>query len=510
MGRMIEDTIKSLYAYGKKVYENKLSLVEAAQEVNRIHPEVAVSSAKHYINWYSEMRAGRWLSWNSNSNLLLYYVEHIKEDDGIEAGKLALQGAEKFAEHAKRKELMEDLNKLALRLSLVGQKKDNDNISSERSDDEMDNKAIVEQIKHFISQKGFSYPDNIIESFFLSLKTKPFVILAGTSGTGKTRLVRLFAEAVGAFSAGEKRYLQVPVRPDWSDSSDLFGHLNLNGDFVKGPFTDFLKSAEENPEYPYFLCLDEMNLARVEYYMSDLLSIMETRDVVDGRIVTDKIYLNGYGDFGLPENLYIVGTVNMDETTFPFSKKVLDRANTIEFSYVNLVPDFEEVRDSSPVRSFTLSNDFFRAEYLYLAQCGEDDRDYVLSCSVELEKINAILREANAHVGYRVRDEIAFYRLYNHKMHLMNEMAAMDYEILQKILPRIQGSSGAVRDMLVHLFQYCAGEYEGFRTDTVEVFRKMEAALADKAVHPKYPKSAEKIAFMMRRLEEDGFTSYWF
>lgn len=153
MGRMVEDTIKSLYAYGKKVYENKLSLGEAAQEVNRIHPEVAVSSAKHYISWYSEMRAGRWLSWNSNSNLLLYYVEHIKEDDGIEAGKLALQGAEKFAEHAKRKELMEDLNKLALRLSLVGQKKDNDNISSERSDDEMDNKAIVKQIKHFISQK---------------------------------------------------------------------------------------------------------------------------------------------------------------------------------------------------------------------------------------------------------------------------------------------------------------------------------------------------------------------
>lgn len=185
-----------------------------------------------------------------------------------------------------------------------------------------------------------------------------------------------------------------------------------------------------------------MNLARVEYYMSDLLSIMETRDVVDGRIVTDKIYLNGYGDFGLPENLYIVGTVNMDETTFPFSKKVLDRANTIEFSYVNLVPDFEEVRDSSPVRSFTLSNDFFRAEYLYLAQCGGEDRDYVLSCSVELEKINTILREANAHVGYRVRDEIAFYRLYNHKMHLMNEMAAMDYEILQKFCPAFKEAVG--------------------------------------------------------------------
>ncbi len=175
MGRMVEDTIKSLYAYGKKVYENKLSLGEAAQEVNHIHPEVAVSSAKHYISWYSEMRAGRWLSWNSNSNLLLYYVEHIKEDDGVEAGKLALQGAEKFAEHAHRKELMDDLNKLAQRLGLEGQKKDH--ISHERSDDEMDNKAIIKQIKRFISQKGFSYPGDIIENFYLGLKTKPFVIL---------------------------------------------------------------------------------------------------------------------------------------------------------------------------------------------------------------------------------------------------------------------------------------------------------------------------------------------
>ena len=103
----------------------------------------------------------------------------------------------------------------------------------------------------------------------VSLKSKPFVILAGTSCTGKTRLVRLFAEAIGATSANG-RYCQVAVRPDWSDSTDLFGHVDLNGNFVPGAILPFLKAAKDDSKHPYILCLDEMNLARVEYYMSDL------------------------------------------------------------------------------------------------------------------------------------------------------------------------------------------------------------------------------------------------
>ena len=130
----------------------------------------------------------------------------------------------------------------------------------------MDVKSQIKQIKAYIASKGFSYNDGLIENFYLSLKSKPFVILAGTSGTGKTRLVRLFAEAIGA------AFETIPVRPDWSDSTDLFGHVDLNGRFVPGKILDFLWQAQQDLGKPYILCLDEMNLARVEYYLSDFLS----------------------------------------------------------------------------------------------------------------------------------------------------------------------------------------------------------------------------------------------
>ena len=203
----------------------------------------------------------------------------------------------------------------------------------------------IEGIFEYINSKGFVYDEKLLKNFYLSLKSKPFVLLAGTSGTGKTRLVRLFAEAIGAYGSG--RYKQIAVKPDWSDSMDLFGHVNLDNKFVPGAIIEFIKKAADDPDkLPYILCLDEMNLARVEYYFSDFLSIMETRDWVEDEIITDnlvpKICYSGdedaekfYSNLMIPENLYIIGTVNMDETTFPFSKKVLDRANTIEFSYVD-------------------------------------------------------------------------------------------------------------------------------------------------------------------------------
>lgn len=372
-------------------------------------------------------------------------------------------------------------------------------------------KGQVDQIKAYIAEKGFSYDNGLIENFYLSLKSKPFVILAGTSGTGKTRLVRLFAEAIGASFAA------VPVRPDWSDSTDLFGHVDLNGNFVAGKILDFLWEARENPNRPYMLCLDEMNLARVEYYMSDFLSVIETRDWSNGRIVTDPLLsvkdygidmkaADHYGVIRFPENLYIVGTVNMDETTFQFSRKVLDRANTIEFNYVNLVPEWSKAQEG--VVALELENDFLRSRYLRLLDCPDADREYASSLCAELENMNAVLARANAHVGYRVRDEILFYLLNNREAGLLDENAAMDNEILQKILPRIHGSSASVKSMLCDLFKEVAGDYEGYQTESNNTADRMLDMLR-KNEHVKYPRSAEKIAFMVRRFEEDGFTSYW-
>lgn len=363
----------------------------------------------------------------------------------------------------------------------------------------------VEYIQNYIVANGFSYDDSIIKNFYLSLKSKPFVILAGASGTGKTKLVKLFADSVGA------KYKLVPVRPDWSDSSDLFGHLDLNGKFIEGALIRFIKDASEHTDKPYILCLDEMNLARVEYYFSDFLSIIETRRFENGMIISDPL-VNGnlfgaseayheFGELRFPENLYIVGTVNMDETTFPFSRKVLDRANTIEFSYVELIPGEINQEDISALTN--IDNSFLKSEYLQLSHC--DDRDYIIKICTKLQQINEILKNAESHVGYRVRDEICFYMLNNKKYALLPENEAFDYEILQKILPRIQGSNSTLKDMLIELFKYCAGDYTGLSgSDTYE---QMQNYINNNQC--RYRRSTYKIAFMVRRIEEDGVTSYW-
>lgn len=378
-------------------------------------------------------------------------------------------------------------------------------VSIKGGEKKMTIKEKVAAIKSYIAARGFNYEGDLIENFYLSLKSKPFVILAGTSGTGKTRLVKLFAEAIGA------QMKLVPVRPDWSDSSDLFGHTDLSNDFHPGAIIDFIKQAEWNKDTPHFICLDEMNLARVEYYLSDILSIIETRDrKSNGRIETDPLLdetyfkrmedQKKYGRVYLPENLYIIGTVNMDETTFPFSKKVLDRANTIEFSFVNLM--------SRPTAGGTeaaqkLDNSFLKTDYLYLSEC--DDEDLIDGVCFNLEELNQILLKANLHVGYRVRDEISFYMMNNKNAGLLTEETAFDHEIMQKILPRIQGSSAAIKDVLSELFIKCAGDYSGFAG--AAAYEQMVSFQDSKPC--KYPNSAKKIAFMMRRYEEDGFTSYW-
>ena len=384
---------------------------------------------------------------------------------------------------------------------------------SEGDAQEMPVHEAIDCIKKYIAGKGFTYDEGLIANFYLSLKSKPFVILAGTSGTGKTKLVKLFAEAIGA-TAENGRYKLVPVRPDWSDSTDLFGHVDLNSRFHAGAILDFLKEAESHPDKPYFLCLDEMNLARVEYYLSDILSVIETREKTeDGRIVSapllseenyggDADAAEKYGTVRFPENLCLIGTVNMDETTFPFSKKVLDRANTIEFSQVDLVPDFETFEtNAQPVDPGKL---FLKPEYLQISHC-KAQREYVHTVCEELQELNGILMAANAHVGYRVRDEICFYMLNNKNSGLLPEETAMDYEIMQKILPRIQGSSSRIREMLFALFRFCAGDYSGY--DASSDHESMHKYLQSKGA--KCRRSAEKIISMVRRFDEDGFTSYW-
>lgn len=376
-------------------------------------------------------------------------------------------------------------------------------------------KEEVERISSYIISKGFTYEDDLIMNFYLALKSKPFVILAGTSGTGKSKLARLFAEAVGATSENG-RFKLIAVRPDWSDSTDLLGYRDLNGKFNRGVLTDVILRANDTPEEPFFVCLDEMNLARVEYYLSDVLSIMESRKWSSDRIVTDTLISKEHlensdkdakkevKDIIIPDNFYIIGTVNMDETTFPFSKKVLDRANTIEFSYVDLEIRVEKADEQQHV---ALHNSFLRSEYLLLEDCMEYEEKLNETISI-LKEINNVLQPANLHFGYRVRDEICFYIIYNHMYDLLPFNQAMDKAILQKILPRIQGSSISIKRLLVNLFKICINNSSQlFSYETSSVNEEMFIYMKENSIS--FNKSAEKIAFMMRRFEEDGFTSYW-
>lgn len=385
-----------------------------------------------------------------------------------------------------------------------------------RGEKQLTIRETLQQINSYIASKGYTFDKDLITNYYLSLKSKPFVILAGISGTGKSKLVRLFAEACGA-TTENGQFKLLPVKPDWSDASDLLGYVDLERRFKAGEVLCYIHEASkpENVDKPYFLCLDEMNLARVEYYFSDFLSVIETRKMEkNGKIVTDPIVsksfcepdtdaVNEYAGLTIPENLYVIGTVNMDETTFPFSRKVLDRANTIEFSFVNLVPTFVEKQEVS-VES--ISNSVLKSEYLQLPKDKELQPQIIEICE-ELQKLNDILESCYAQVAYRVRDEAVAYLLVNRREDLIKPNAAMDNIIMQKMLPRLQGNSGALKRALCEMFIHCADKFEGsedvLRGDIAE---HMHSVLS---TENKYPRSAKKIYDMVRRFEEDGFTSFW-
>lgn len=539
------EDMEKIYQAAKKVYDHEITKEEAAKGL-MTQTKAKAASLKMYFDIYACMRKGKCYKLGTSAKFTKFLLEQIYSEFGYRALITAITAAKCHSEY--RASVNNEQPGIAKVCKDVIREKgidlDYESLPSYHVEEEVPSlldvdkgrstdytfgitmsigegkvsiKDDIKRINNYITFNGFTYENGLIENFYLSLKSKPFVILAGTSGTGKTRLVRLFAEAVGA-TPENGRYKMVPVRPDWSDSSDLFGHVDLNGNFVPGAIIDFVKKAELDGSYPYFLCLDEMNLARVEYYLSDILSVIETRDFKDGRIqsspLIDHTYYGAdtaaagrYGTVLLPENLYIIGTVNMDETTFPFSRKVLDRANTIEFSFVDLMPNFETVTSNSP-QALNLNNTFLKTEFLLLSQCSKESESVSGYC-LELQKINKILQQANAHVGYRVRDEIVFYLLNNKKYDLLPEEQAMDNELMQKILPRIQGSSLSVKTMLCELFKLCAGDYDGYQVQNDNVSDKMSKALRDTNRKIKYRHSAEKIELMIRRFEEDGFTSYW-
>ena len=384
----------------------------------------------------------------------------------------------------------------------------------------MSTKEIIEKIKQYTAQKGFLCRDDLIENLYLSLKAKPFVILAGVSGTGKSWITRLFAEAIGA----GQNYEMISVRPDWSDASELLGYVNLDGRFIPGMLTSVLMKAAqaENQNKSFFICLDEMNLARVEYYFSDFLSVIETRgwngDRIESRKIfkensfgpdPDGVYRKQYGSLVIPDNVYIIGTVNMDETTHPFSKKVLDRANTIELSEIDLRADLAvkpEITGRAAAEPLSLDNQFLRSKYLDFQSCYQAHPDEMTQMVDILERINQALQPINAQIAYRVRNEIAYYLSYAVEDQLLTFEQAMDNALMQKILPRIQGEGhriqrafGGILDAII------PGENFSKEEDLLKALEKYQQ---NKSQYP-YSKSIQKICFMLEGIRNNGYATYW-
>lgn len=300
-----------------------------------------------------------------------------------------------------------------------------------------------------------------------SLLAKPFVILTGNSGTGKTRLATQFAKSLEKKIDDKTNHLLIPVGSDWTDNTKILGYYNPlankgEGKYEKTPIFEFIELAGQNPDVPFFLILDEMNLSHVERYFSDFLSKMELIDYKDSE---KKEYFNLTENLSLefPKNLFITGTVNIDETTYMFSPKVLDRANVIEFK-----PDMKSVLDNIfDGTDGSVLNKFFNAPEEFLKTAKEiHDGSVTEDIKDELEEIREILESFYIELekygfefAYRTVKEIRLYAIANYKM-LKNDSSLdstdiADIQILQKVLPKIHGNRKQIGELLDTLEGLC-------------------------------------------------------
>ena len=420
----------------------------------------------------------------------------------------------------------------------------------------------------YAASRKLFFPYEFVARYVAALGSKPLVIFSGVSGTGKTKLAQLvaeyfalseaegpptpvagspqgesaqvpegeWAEYAGAATTGAEvdrsRFAFVSVRPDWLDNRGLLGSYNPLTEKYEATDTLVLllraaRAAEEardaeKPPPPYFLILDEMNLARVEHYFSDFLSCLETRRVrADGFLEQEPLALHERGTLtisvagadgkvgtlelpgrlAIPENVYITGTVNVDETTFGFSPKVLDRAHVLEFDTV----DLEGFRTGQPA----IQAAHPPVDVLALAAFELPNQSHYRELDDEVHRhlrtINGILERTRFHFGYRTAAEIAlFMKRYGGVLSGTTAQVAqkaLDAAILQKVLPRLTGNRARLEqplETLVRYLVYGANE-QASESDATE----LDPAKA------LFPASARRTIDMIRTLREYGFVSFF-
>jgi hypothetical protein len=410
----------------------------------------------------------------------------------------------------------------------------------------------------FCLDRGFYFEPDMLARYVASIAAKPFVILAGVSGTGKSKMAELVAEFYSAartaetsttvvsnpevgnefiFVAGSvkperDRFALVPVRPDWIDNQSIMGFVNpISGRYESTLALDLMLRASASLERStvkaaaprFFMLLDEMNLARVEHYFSDWLACSESRRLQpDGTISQQPIPLHrhaeakasilGGGDsdssdisvpsaLAIPTNLIVTGTVNIDETTFGFSPKVLDRSMVIEFNDV----DLDGMRRGVAV---TEEHGYRFPDTLPLFRLATAETFQALPQETHnhLVAINRIMEKAQLHFGYRSAAEISlFMEVYNSILPEDDEdtmmLRALDGALLQKVLPRIQGNRARLEATLCTLLWYLRDlSMPGPAQDARTIARGDVARL---------PNSYSRGFEMLERLREFGFVTFF-
>ena len=429
--------------------------------------------------------------------------------------------------------------------------------------------------------------DNCYAFFTAAIKSKPFLLLAGISGTGKSRIVREFAFKSCPEYLQDKdgttpgNYCMIEVKPNWHDSTELLGYYSRLGSKPGYQFTKFVKflvKAKMYPNVPFFVCLDEMNLAPVEQYFAEILSILETRKVVIGEdgnktikteAIIDAEHFKALGKIGgfapnftdrdiymklydidtesnideavgkrtdlktegltLPDNVVIIGTVNMDDTTHQFSRKVIDRAMTIEMNGGNLrnmfggsknleyLPNKEQQKwQNAFIRRYVTADEVLEAH-------SDEAEELMNILPSRLEEINKALKGTPFEVSYRVLNELTIMVgvMLDEGMDLDDAIAqSVNNILLMKILPRIEGDAemfalsreyktkvGVTYDNRLEWLKNIAPDIKDPLTDAESDNNDTEEKA--EAVKEHQPTAKDKIQEMIDRLNNQEFTRFW-
>jgi 5-methylcytosine-specific restriction protein B len=361
----------------------------------------------------------------------------------------------------------------------------------------------IARIISLIAETGLLYTPTLIKRFAFSLMSKQFAILSGLAGSGKTQLALAFASAL---IQDDSQMCVVPVGADWTNREPLLGFPNaLQPNTYVRPESgvlDLLIEANkpENADKPYFLILDEMNMSYVERYFADFLSAMESHKAIPLWKGNDKGQTPP--SILLPSNLLIIGTINVDETTYMFSPKVLDRANVIEFKISDeemekFLTEMKPVnRDSIQSKAKDMGADFVRLVK------GKTLADHP-AIKETLQSFFKDLKTVNAEFGYRSATEI--YRFISQAMKCDDTNQKMtideiiDCAIVQKLLPKLHGSRKKLDATLNALWKECFKDEASKQTLPILKEYVGKAAL---------PLTADKIQRMYEAAMANGFTSF--